>query len=417
MSANVPSSQAKTANFSMDDFMAALDQHDFVVEVGQIVKGKPAEFSNEGVYVDIGGKSAAFLPKDEGPSTAVGSPEEWLPLGQEQEFLVVRGPNAEGQVGLSLRQLEQRRAWDQLAELTESKESIAVKITGTNRGGVTVNVRGLRGFIPRSHLLQRDNLDAMVGQTVNVTALEISRTRKKIVLSQREAEQASLMANIAAGQFVSGTVSSLRPFGAFVNLNGIDALLHIKQISQAHVPTVEQVFSVGETVRAIVADVDEWRGRIALMTFPFENYKGEMLEEKDKVMAEAATRYAQLYPHKVEASDPSPETPEKSEAAPVEEKTQPAATSEALSDQEKTDPVVVESPKPKDKDEPKAESSPLATPKSEEGPVKEIVAETAQATPPATPVRKTIDLTAAKPKIVSLNPKPQRSEEKPSEKS
>ncbi|MGD1851942.1 MAG: S1 RNA-binding domain-containing protein, partial [Cyanophyceae cyanobacterium] len=253
----------------MDDFMAALDQHDFVVEVGQGVKGKPAEFSNDGVYVDIGGKSAAFLPNGEAPSTAVGSPEEWLPLGQEQEFLVVREPNADGQVGLSLLQLEQRRAWDQLADMVDSKEAIAVKVSGTNRGGVTVNVRGLRGFVPRSHLLQRDDLEALVGTRMNVTALEVRRERKKLVLSQRKAEQATLMANIAAGQFVSGSVSSLRPFGAFVNINGIDALLHIKQISQAHVPSVEQVVSVGETVLAIVAELDELKGRIALMTFPF----------------------------------------------------------------------------------------------------------------------------------------------------
>ena len=400
MNAKVPSSQPSQATFSMDDFMAALDQHDFVVEVGEIVKGKPAEFSNEGVYVDIGGKSAAFLPKDEGPSTAVGNPEEWLPLGQEQEFLVVRGPNGEGQVGLSLKQLEQRRAWDQLAELTDSKAAIAVKITGTNRGGVTANVKGLRGFIPRSHLLQRDNLESLVGQTVNVTALEVSRDRKKLVLSQRQAEQASLMANLAAGQFVSGTVSSLRPFGAFVNINGMDALLHIKQISQAHVPSVEQVFSVGETVRAIVVDVDEWKGRVALMTFPLENYKGELLEEKEKVMSEAAVRYAQLYPNKVES----------------EEDTASDATGEAIAPS--TEPAQASEPAkaeiPQKTQEPTAKAPPV-TP-SEEPPLDQTTVPSslpedskAAATPSPPPVKKTIDLTAAKPKIVSLQPKPQRS--------
>ncbi|MGD1938566.1 MAG: S1 RNA-binding domain-containing protein [Cyanophyceae cyanobacterium] len=383
----------------MDDFMAALDNHDFVVEVGQIVKGKPAEFANDGVYVDIGGKSAAFLPNGEAHSTAVGSPEEWLPLGQEQEFLVVRGPNADGQVGLSLLQLEQRRAWDQLAEMVDSKDAIAVKVSGTNRGGVTVNVRGLRGFVPRSHLLQRDNLETLVGTKMNVTALEVSRERKKLVLSQRKAEQATLMANIAAGQFVSGTVSSLRPFGAFVNINGIDALLHIKQISQAHVPSVEQVFSVGETVRAIVADVDEWKGRIALMTFPFENYKGEVLEEKEKVMAEAAARYAQLYPNKADA--------EGSKDEGVWDDNSGDQSAVAIAGDEGKDDITQESPASNESDDSaKAEKKvePVNEPSAAETvePKKEEAGEKPSG-------KKTIDLTAAKPKIVSLNPKPQRS--------
>ncbi len=385
----------------MDDFMSALEQHDFSVEVGQVVKGKPAEFSNEGVYVDIGGKSAAFLPKDEAPSTAVGNPEEWLPLGQEQEFLVVRGPNAEGQVGLSLRQLEQRRAWDDLGALVESKGAIAVKITGTNRGGVTVNAQGLRGFVPRSHLLQRDNLEALVGQRINVTPIEVSRSRKKLVLSQRQAEQATLMAKIAAGQFVSGTVSSLRPFGAFVTINGLDALLHVKQISQAHVPSVEQVFSVGETVRAIVSDVDEWKGRVALMTFPFENYKGEMLEEKDKVMAEAAARYAQLYPNKAEDADGTKDIGTEE----VETKGAKASAPSVTEDTGSAEGAIA--------DESPAEAAPDSVidgkVSAENGKSEETTEQPAET--PDAPAKKVIDLTASQPKIVALNPKPQRGTE------
>lgn len=345
-------------SFSMEDFMAALDQQDFsAFEVGQTVRGKPFEYSSDGVLVDVGGKSAALLPMGETLAHDGETLRDQVPLGLEQEFLVVRAPNADGQVTISLRELALRKVWEELAALVESKGAVAVKVTGTNKGGVTVNVRGLRGFIPRSHLLEREELDRLIGQVLNVVPLEIDRDRKKLVFSHREAAKAGLMAQLKTGQLVTGRVGGIRPFGVFVDINGLRGLLHVKQMSQARVASVEELFTLGETVKAIVTDIDEWQGRISLSTAVLEAYRGEILEAKETVMAEAESRFLTLElanPEPVAPPVPSqPQAEEEpaapaadAEPAPVAEPAETVEVVETVADAPKPDAPKPEAPKP-----------------------------------------------------------------------
>lgn len=274
----------------MEDFEKALEQHDYEFQKGQLVVGKAFSYEAEGIYVDIGAKSLAYLPFAEASLSGVTDPESIAPLGEEQEYLIVGEQNAEGQITLSLRQLELRHAWERLAEQQDSKQSLQVRVTGVNKGGVTVDVQGLRGFIPRSHLLERENLDSLKGQTLSATILELNRDTNKLVLSNRLATRSVAFSSLEVGHLITGTVTGIKPFGVFVEFENTTGLLHINQISKNFVESLASLFQVGQPVKALITELDEGRGRISLSTRLLENYPGEMLEQMATVMDEAESR-------------------------------------------------------------------------------------------------------------------------------
>ncbi|MGF1601386.1 MAG: S1 RNA-binding domain-containing protein [Thermosynechococcaceae cyanobacterium] len=276
--------------FSADDFAQALAQHDFNFEVGQTVHGKPVSHDHDGVYVDIGGKATAFLPPEEISRFAQPDLEVIVPLNEDREFLIVKGEDAEGKVTLSIRRLEIKALWGRLAQLEADGQTVEVYVTGLNKGGVTVDVEGIRGFIPRSHLVDRDNLEALQGQTLTAGFLEVDPDRNKLVLSNRQAMRSTRIGELEIGQLVTGTVRDLKPFGAFIDLQGVSGLLHIKQVSQAYIPDLSKILSVGSTIQAIVLDLDPGRGRISLSTQVLENRSGEIVESFEQVMNEAEDR-------------------------------------------------------------------------------------------------------------------------------
>ncbi len=280
------------ASFSMEDFEQALSAYDYEFQRGQVVTGKPIGYDTSGVYVDIGAKAAAFLPIEEASLRKVVDLAAIVPLNEDREFLIIREQNADGQITLSLRQLAFKKAWDRLAEIQEENRSLQVRVTGVNRGGVTVDAEGLRGFIPRSHLVERNDLEALVGQSLSATILELNRTAKKLVLSNRLATRSESVSQFELGQLVEGTVSGIKPFGVFVELaEGGTGLLHINQISKNYVESLESIFQVGQPIKALIADIDSGKGRISLSIKVFEKFAGETLEQLPQVMAEAEERY------------------------------------------------------------------------------------------------------------------------------
>ncbi|MCM1984203.1 S1 RNA-binding domain-containing protein [Lyngbya confervoides] len=276
--------------FSVDDFARAIEGQDFNFEVGTKVSGKPFSLDNEGFYVDIGGKAAAFLPLRELYIPDGVSPETVLPLEQEREFLIIKEPNMDGQVVLSVKRLEIQALWERLGLGLEDKESVQVKVTGTNKGGVTVDYQGLRGFIPRSHLVDRGDLDALVGQSLSVLPIEVDPDRQKLVFSHRQATQSNRIQEFQIHELVSGTVRDLKPFGVFVDLDGITGLLHIQQVSNKYVSSLESVFQRGDTIKTVIVDLDPQRGRISLSTKILEKRPGEILDSTAAVFEDAEAR-------------------------------------------------------------------------------------------------------------------------------
>ncbi len=275
----------------MEDFEKALENFDYEFQKGQVVRGKVVSYETGGAFVDIGAKSPAFLPTEEASLRSVSDVSAIVPLDEEREFLIIRDQDADGQLTLSLRQFEIRKAWDAIAEMQENNQSLQVRVTGTNKGGVTVDARGLRGFIPRSHLNERDDLDALKGTTLTVTVLELDRERRKLVLSNRLAARSAAISQLEIGQLVEGKVASLKPFGVFVDIDGTTGLLHINQISKNYVESLPGLFKIGQPIKALVADLDESRGRISLSTKVLESFPGEMIENPEAVFQAAEERY------------------------------------------------------------------------------------------------------------------------------
>ncbi|MBD2436128.1 S1 RNA-binding domain-containing protein [Nostoc sp. FACHB-110] len=283
-------SQKANSSFTMDDFAKALEKHDYQFQKGQVVHGKVFQLDPDGAYVDIGGKSSAYIPRDEASLRAVTDLSEVLPLHEDLEFLIIREQDAEGQVTLSRRQLEIQHIWARVAQMQENSQTVEVRVTGVNKGGVTVDFQSLRGFIPRSHLAERDNLEALKGKSVTAGFLEVDPNNKKLILSQRLATRSSNFSLLEIGQLVEGKITGIKPFGVFVDLNGTSALLHIKQISQKFIESLEKVFQVGQTIKAVIIDLDEGKGRVALSTRILENFPGEVLENMNEVMSSAEAR-------------------------------------------------------------------------------------------------------------------------------
>ena len=309
-------------SFSSDDFAKALEQHNYEFQTGQLVRGKAYSYESDGAFVDIGGKSAAFLPTEEASLRRVTDLSQIIPLGEERQFLIIREQDADGQVTLSLRQLELRQLWVKFADMQENNETVQVRVSGVNKGGVTVDARGLRGFIPRSHLLDRENLEGLIGKAFTASFIEVNSTTKKLVMSQRLATQAASLSQVAIGQLVNGKVSGIKPFGIFVDFDGATGLLHINQISKNYVASLNELFQVGQPIRALVTDVDEIKRRISLSTKVLENYPGEIVENMAAVMSEAEDRVQKLHEAPQQAAKtpapkaPTPKTPVQAPAMP-----------------------------------------------------------------------------------------------------
>ena len=204
--------------------------------------------------------------------------------------LVTREQNADGMVTISARALALRQSWEKVRQLEKEGKVVQVQVNGFNRGGVTCDLEGLRGFIPRSQLQDGENHEALVGKTLGVTFLEVNPETRKLVLSERKAATAARFSELEVGQLVEGQVAAIKPYGFFVDLGGISGLLHHSAITGAALRDLREAFQPGERLRALITELDPGRGRIALNTALLEGQPGELLIAKDTVMAEAADR-------------------------------------------------------------------------------------------------------------------------------
>jgi small subunit ribosomal protein S1 len=292
-----PAAATRAARRSVDDFdfdeqafLAALDENEPVGTTGEVVNGVVVEHESDGIYVDIGGKAPGFMPKAECGLGVITDLKNRFPKGTRVDVLVTGEQNADGMVTISCRALALRQAWEKVRQLEKDGRVLQVKVTGFNRGGVTADVEGLRGFIPRSQLQEGDNHEALVGRTLGVTFLEVSPETRKLVLSEKRAATAARFAELEVGQLVSGQVASLKPYGFFIDLGGVSGLLHQSCVTGGGLRDLREAFSPGETIQALVTDLDPGRGRITLNTALLENQPGELLIDKATVMAEARDR-------------------------------------------------------------------------------------------------------------------------------
>ncbi len=289
-SGTTPARTVDDFDFDEEAFLAALDENEPVGATGEVVGGTVIGVESDGVYVDIGGKAPGFMPKKEAGLGVITNLKERFPKGLAVQVLVTREQNADGMVTVSARALALRQSWEKVKQLEKEGKVVQVKVNGFNRGGVTCDLEGLRGFIPRSQLLDGENHEALVGKSLGVAFLEVNTETRKLVLSEKRAATAARFSELEVGQLVEGQVVSVKPYGFFVDLGGVSGLLHHSCVTGGSLRDLREVFDQGDRVKALITQIDPARGRIGLNTALLEYQPGELLIDKEKVLAEAVDR-------------------------------------------------------------------------------------------------------------------------------
>ncbi|MBO8231586.1 30S ribosomal protein S1 [Prochlorococcus marinus str. MU1402] len=277
-------------DFDESAFLEALNENEPIGATGETISGKVIAIESDGLYIDIGGKAPGYMPKKECGLGVITNFKEKFSLGLEMEVLVIKEQNADGMVTVSARALILRQSWEKVSSSAKNGELINVLINGFNRGGLTCDVDGLRGFIPRSQLEDGQDYQSFVGKTLKVAFLEVNPESRKLVLSEKKASLVSKLTSLELGQLIEGEVLAVKPYGFFIDLGGASGLLHQSSLTNGSIRSLREVFREGEIIKALISEIDLEKGRIGLNTALLENSAGELIIDKQKVMQEATER-------------------------------------------------------------------------------------------------------------------------------
>jgi small subunit ribosomal protein S1 len=256
---------------TMEDFLRADEDAFGTPKHGDIVDGVVVRVDADEVLVDIGAKAEGIISGKE--LGFRGDADSELSPGDVIKVYVLQPENEEGNVVLSRRRALAETTWLTAAEKQESGEVIDAEVREQNKGGLIVNVLGLRGFLPSSQVgrAAAGNLDTLVSQRIAVKVLEVNRKRNRLIVSQKAAEdedrarrREDLFSRIQVGDVVTGNVSGLTSYGAFVDIGGADGLIHISELSWDRVSRVTDVLQLGEQVEVKVIKLDPDQNRISL---------------------------------------------------------------------------------------------------------------------------------------------------------
>ncbi len=273
--------------FTHEDFAALLDKYDYHFSPGDIVAGTVFSLEPRGALIDIGAKTAAYIPIQEMSINRVDTPDEVLQSNETREFFILTDENEDGQLTLSIRRIEYMRAWERVRQLQAEDATVRSGVFATNRGGALVRIEGLRGFIPGSHISTRKAKEDLLGEELPLKFLEVDEDRNRLVLSHRRALVERKMNRLEVGEVVIGNVRGIKPYGAFIDIGGVSGLLHISEISHDHIETPHSVFAVNDELKVMIIDLDAERGRISLSTKQLEPEPGDMVKNPDVVYEKA----------------------------------------------------------------------------------------------------------------------------------
>ncbi|MGK7921554.1 MAG: S1 RNA-binding domain-containing protein [Trichodesmium sp.] len=273
--------------FTHDDFAALLDKYDYHFSPGDIVAGTVFSLEPRGALIDIGAKTAAYIPIQEMSINRVETPEEVLQSNETREFFILTDENEDGQLTLSIRRIEYMRAWERVRQLQTEDATVRSQVFATNRGGALVRIEGLRGFIPGSHISTRKPKEDLLNEELPLKFLEVDEERNRLVLSHRRALVERKMNRLEVGEVVIGAVRGIKPYGAFIDIGGVSGLLHISEISHDHIETPSSVLKVNDELKVMIIDLDSDRGRISLSTKQLEPEPGAMVKNPQLVYDQA----------------------------------------------------------------------------------------------------------------------------------
>ena len=258
-----------------ESFEALLDASIKTLNTGDTVTGTVVAIGTTEVQVDLGTKHAGYIPCDEVSADPNVKPEDVLHVGDEIKVFVVRVNDQEGTVQLSRKKLDGMRVWDELQEAADNKTPVEAKITETNKGGLVANVKGVRVFIPASAsgVARGGDLEALKGQTVRIRITEVNRERRggrvvgsirAVANEERKAAQEKIWSEIEVGKKYTGTVKSLTSYGAFVDIGGVDGMVHVSELSWRRIKNPAEVVKVGDVIDVYVIALDTEKHKISL---------------------------------------------------------------------------------------------------------------------------------------------------------
>jgi small subunit ribosomal protein S1 len=276
--------QGEHNNNNNQTMESLLNEQDLSVDLpqpGEIRTGMIASISQSQILVSIGAKSEGVVSGRE-LDQLTAEEREALKVGQEVHVFVINAEDQNGNVVLSLKRAQEQLSWENVDKLLANDEVIDSKIIGFNKGGLIVGVEGLRGFVPSSQIsaLRRSQSTGetpeqrwqkMIGQPISVRVVEVDRERRRLILSERAASTESrqsikerVIEELEEGKTYTGRVTSLANFGAFININGADGLVHLSELSWDHIDHPREVLEVGQEVKVKVINVDKEKKRIGL---------------------------------------------------------------------------------------------------------------------------------------------------------
>ena len=270
---NKMSEELKVETAMEENFAELLEQSLKTLNNGDKVTGTVMAVGSTEVEVDLGTKHTAYIPLEDFSGDPNVKPEDVVHVGDEIEAIVVHVNDGEGVVRLSRKRLEAGKAWEEIEAAVEDKTVLEGVVTEENKGGIVVNVKGIRVFVPASQsgVPKGGDLSEMVGKTVQLRMTEVNRARRRVVGSirsvaaeQRKAAQEKIWSEIEVGKQYHGTVKSLTSYGAFVDIGGVDGMVHVSELSWNRIKNPSEVVKVGDEIDVFVIALDPEKRKISL---------------------------------------------------------------------------------------------------------------------------------------------------------
>lgn len=266
---------------------------------GDIVVGTVFRLEPKGALIDIRVETAAYIPLREMSIAEIDSPEDVLQLNETREFLIVTEYDKERNpiLCLSIRSLEQKLAWERVRQLQVEDITLYARVWRIERGGLLVRVEGLHGFVPYHRISISKAKEELLGVELPLKFVKVDEDLNRLVVSHSQAlGDRDPIDQLEVGQVVFGTVTAIKPYGAFIDIGGIKGLLQVDQISHAYFDMPHSIFKVNDEVKAAIVLIDVERRRIFLSTKALEPEPRDMLRNP-QIVYQKAEEMAAKYPH------------------------------------------------------------------------------------------------------------------------
>lgn len=276
-----------TKTYTDDEFESLMSQYDYKFQKGDLVKGIVCGYDSEGVIVDIGAKTSAVCPDREARVDMTVPVNETLQKGQVYEFLIIREEDEDGKFLLSYKKVALAYAWKELEALKDEDATVEGTVASVVKGGVLVEVKGVRGFIPSSHLRAKDT-ENIVGEKIELKILSLDPAQNNFILSNKkvysdalEETKENMFTNLEVGQVVQGEVVRITDFGAFIDIGGMDGLLPLSQMSWRWVDHPSDILKIADTIKVEIIGIDHDKQRVSLS---LKNLEADpWIEAKNKI--------------------------------------------------------------------------------------------------------------------------------------